>query len=203
MPTHPTSTPPSSLATNGPSPVPEELHDIVGPVRIVSVYEWILLAAVVLAVAAALVGAWWWWRRRRERLSQPPPPAPPLPPHTRAWRELEAALRLLGDPNAFCTAVSAIVRVYLEERFGWNAPDQTTEEFLADLRTRPDLPEWLGTLLGDFLTRCDLVKFARLEPTEAELRALHQSAVRLVSDTVPPPPPPDGAPAPRTPPSRS
>lgn len=192
---------PSSALTNAVSSVPEELHDIVGPVRIVSIQEWIGIGAAILAVLALLAAAWWWWRRRQWRLAQPPPPAPPLPPHTRAWRDLEAALRLIGDPNAFCTAVSAIVRAYLEERFGWNAPDRTTEEFLADLQRRDDFPDWIRTLLGDFLTRCDLVKFARLEPTESELRALHQSAVRLVNDTVPPPPPPDGAPVPPSTPS--
>jgi hypothetical protein len=41
--------------------------------------------------------------------------------------------------------------------------------------------------LGEFLNRCDLVKFARYEPTEPELRDLHASALRLVEETEPPP----------------
>ena len=37
--------------------------------------------------------------------------------------------------------------------------------------------------LGEFLERCDLVKFARHEPGEAELRELFDSAMRLVEET--------------------
>jgi hypothetical protein len=39
--------------------------------------------------------------------------------------------------------------------------------------------------MGDFLTRCDLVKFARHEPSAPELRELHDAAVRLVEETEP------------------
>jgi hypothetical protein len=41
--------------------------------------------------------------------------------------------------------------------------------------------------LGNFLASCDLVKFAKYEPGEKELRDLHASAVRLVEETEPPP----------------
>ena len=39
--------------------------------------------------------------------------------------------------------------------------------------------------LGDFLAGCDLIKFAKYEPTETELRALHAAALRLVNETEP------------------
>jgi sugar/nucleoside kinase (ribokinase family) len=39
--------------------------------------------------------------------------------------------------------------------------------------------------LGRFLESCDLVKFAKYEPGEPELRELHGSAVRLVEETEP------------------
>jgi hypothetical protein len=41
------------------------------------------------------------------------------------------------------------------------------------------------TSLGEFLNRCDLVKFAKYEPGEPELRDLHGSALRLVEETEP------------------
>ncbi len=41
--------------------------------------------------------------------------------------------------------------------------------------------------LGEFLKRCDLVKFARYEPGEPELHDLHDSALRLVEETEPGP----------------
>ena len=65
------------------------------------------------------------------------------------------------------------------------APERTTEEFLGELRGTGRLSDLQQSLLGDFLTRCDLVKFARHEPSEPELRALHDAAVRLVEETEP------------------
>jgi hypothetical protein len=43
--------------------------------------------------------------------------------------------------------------------------------------------------LGEFLGCCDLVKFAKYEPVENELRDLHGSALRLVEETEPQPMP--------------
>ena len=39
--------------------------------------------------------------------------------------------------------------------------------------------------LGNFLASCDLVKFAKYEPREPELRELHGSALKLVTETEP------------------
>ena len=39
--------------------------------------------------------------------------------------------------------------------------------------------------LGEFLKRCDLVKFAKYEPGPPELQDLHASAMRLVEETEP------------------
>jgi len=198
--------------TNSPSSLtdtnaPEGLRDIVDAVPVTSLAAELLFWGTLAAILAALaLVARWWWRRRQRLLNTPPPPPPPIPPHERARRRLEAALAWLGDPDRFCTEVSAALREYLEGRFGWNAPDRTTEEFLAELRTREGLSESIQALLQDFLTRCDYVKFARYDPTEPELRDLHRSAVRMVEDTVPPPtpvaaPPTSGPSAPNSPPS--
>ena len=89
------------------------------------------------------------------------------------------------------------MRVYLEERFELRAPDRTTEEFLRDLQKTSALNEAQKASLSGFLEQCDLVKFARFEPTEAALRELHESALRLVHETqydpATPPNPPDAA----------
>ena len=39
--------------------------------------------------------------------------------------------------------------------------------------------------LGEFLQQCDLVKFAKYEPGEPEMRELHGAALRLVEETEP------------------
>jgi hypothetical protein len=81
--------------------------------------------------------------------------------------------------------VSDTIRLYLEERFDFRAPERTTEEFLYELQGTNLLTSDQKDSLGGFLQSCDLVKFARYEPGEAELRNLHDSALRLVEETEP------------------
>jgi hypothetical protein len=113
------------------------------------------------------------------------PVVPPVPAHVRAKQKLQDALALIAEPKPFCTLVSDTIRFYLEERFTFRAPERTTEEFLHEMQnTNLLLPDQKESL-GEFLKCCDLVKFARYEPREVELRDLHDSAVRLVEETEP------------------
>ena len=103
------------------------------------------------------------------------------------------ALDWIEDPERFAVEVSEAARKYLEDRFGLRAPERTTEEFLAELSGSVALDGRHKELLADFLTRCDLVKFARAVADRSELEALHRAAVRLPSPhglTAPPPMPP-------------
>jgi hypothetical protein len=115
------------------------------------------------------------------------PAVPIVPAHVRAKQKLEEALALLGQPREFCILVSDTIRWYLEERFDFHAPERTTEEFLHELKGTNLLTPDQKSSLGEFLNRCDLVKFARYEPAEPELRDLHASALRLIEETEPPP----------------
>ena len=81
--------------------------------------------------------------------------------------------------------VSDTIRFYLEERFDFRAPERTTEEFLRELGGTDLLAPEQKESLGKFLESCDLVKFAKYEPRENELRELHGSAVKLVEETEP------------------
>ena len=74
----------------------------------------------------------------------------------------------------FCILVSDTVRFYLEERFKFHAPERTTEEFLRELGDTDLLADEQKESLGRFLESCDLVKFAKYEPGENELRELHR-----------------------------
>jgi hypothetical protein len=157
------------------------LRDIKQPVDIPSGWAWVWWVLAALALAALLFWAWRHWQKRRAQV----PPVPLLPPHVRAKQKLEAALASIGRPREFCILVSDAIRLYLEERFDFHAPERTTEEFLHELRGTRLLMTAQKESLGDFLQRCDLVKFARYEPGEPELRDLHASALRLVEETEP------------------
>ena len=108
-----------------------------------------------------------------------------MPAHVRARQKLQEALAFIAQPKPFCIAVSDTARGYLEERFEFHAPERTTEEFLYELQNTDLLTRDQKESLGDFLQRCDLVKFAQYEPREPELRDLHGSALRLVEETEP------------------
>lgn len=171
--------PAASVATN-------DIRAIRPPVEIPASWLWLLWLLGVLVVAGL---AWWWWKKRQKAVT-PAIPAVVIPPYRRAFERLNAALDLMHDPQRFIVAVSQTVRVYLEERFQLHAPERTTEEFLFEVRNSPELTDIQKNSLADFLSRCDMVKFAKYEPPEAELRDIYQSAVRLVDETKDTPPTP-------------
>ncbi len=119
-----------------------------------------------LAVAALVFWAWRYWQKRRAQAQV----VPVVPPHIRAKQKLREALALIGQPREFCILVSDTVRWYLEERFDFHAPERTTEEFLYELQGTNLLTPDQKDSLGEFLKRCDLVKFAKYEPGPPELR---------------------------------
>jgi hypothetical protein len=170
--------PPPDRASRGEG---EDIREVKPPVPIPSVWSWLgpILIGLVLALAVWL--CWRAWRRRRGVSSAVPVMV--IPPHVRARDRLREALGLMGQPKPFCIAISLTLRVYLEEQFQLRAPERTTEEFLDELQSSPRLSLRQKESLGDFLTRCDLVKFARHEPGELVLRELLDAAMRLVEET--------------------
>ena len=160
-----------------------DIRDIKPPVEIPGGWEWLWWTLGTLAVAALLFAAWRYWRKRQAQI----PVVPPVPAHVRARQKLAEALALIAQPKTFCILVSDTIRVYLEERFDFRAPERTTEEFLRELSGTNLLATEQKEKLGEFLECCDLVKFAKYEPGEPELRGLHSSALRLVEETEPQP----------------
>ncbi len=133
-----------------------------------------LLAGSLIFLFSALViaGLLYWKKKSGRKL-----PAAALPgPDEIALQKLELLLAddLLAREEImlFHRRISDILRHYIENRFGLKAPERTTEEFLLELfRTDSSENALLGghkSLLADFLTQCDLVKFARHKPTVAE-----------------------------------
>lgn len=186
----------TNAVTKSGAAVPTALKDIKGPIEIPTVLMWLIRIGIVLVLAGLLWLGWWLWQKRRPKGES----AVSTPPDQRARKRLAEALAFIDQPERFCTAVSEITRTYLEERFGLRAPDQTTEEFLAELPRSIVLDVRHKEFLADFLTRCDLVKFARFEPTRPELEQLHASALNLVEETVPRSAPAGAVPPPMSPP---
>ena len=166
----------------------QEIPDIRGLKDVIDIptgNEWVLWLFVAAAALVVAGVAAWFVRRRLARRSEELAPSPAPPPHVVAWERLQRALGLIHEAEQFCMEVSQIIRVYLEERFNLHAPDRTTEEFLLELQSSQRLAGEHKQLLADFLGECDMVKFAKAEPPELELRNLHEAASRLVGETQP------------------
>jgi hypothetical protein len=162
------------------SDVSNEPRDITGiedlpppppPVR------WPYWLALGLVGSAGLCYAGWKLGRIRPR------PAP-LSPDRWALKELDriAAMGLVeaGQTEHYHTAISDVVRRYLELRFDLHAPQQTTPEFLATMQKAAAIPAEQQALLADFLRRCDVAKFAPVTPPPEECREVLEVARRII-----------------------
>lgn len=146
-----------------------------------------LFVILTLGVLCALV---LWLRRGRRRPEAPRPvvTAPPRPAHEIAYEAL-AALRedregLLrrGEFEPFSVRISAILREYLQNRYGLLALDRTTEEILQELSALK-LKNDTDKEFQEFFEDCDLVKFARETLEQSDMLYLIDLAWRLVDET--------------------
>ena len=155
----------------------EDIEDVLEMPRQASfVWVWILSA---VAVAAA-GGLWLYLRRKRvKELVRIFRPA-----HEIAYERLRALVKEdlvgAGRIKEFYERISDILRHYIEHRFSLRAPERTTEEFLAELANTEVLPAAEKQRLGEFLKHCDLVKFAKHNPTTEQI----QDTFDLVKDFI-------------------
>ncbi|MBL7068521.1 MAG: hypothetical protein ISS34_01510 [Candidatus Omnitrophica bacterium] len=107
--------------------------------------------------------------------------------HETAYEALEAlrAKDLLssGKIKEYFFELSCIVRRYIEDRLSIRAPEMTTEEFFAVLRDSEILSGTHKNLLKEFLSLCDIVKFARYGPTKDEIEKSFNAAKVFVDET--------------------
>lgn len=173
----------AALIVPPPAPAPagvtNDIRGVKPPVEVPNDLAWLFWVIGIAIGLAVAYSAWRYWQKRRVYKLV----VPTTPPHVRARQRLQAALAHIQDPRVFCGEVSDALRVYLEERFRFHAPERTTEEFLVELQNTNILTDTQKQSLTDFLQSCDLVKFARYEPAEAALRDLHDCALRLVDET--------------------
>jgi hypothetical protein len=161
-----------------------DIRDIAGPEAVPRDLRPWYVAGGALAALILLVLGWRWMDRRRQHAGKAAPPRPAHEVAAEALRALRA--RRLPEGGAFkefYSALSDIVRRYLEDRFHVRAPEMTTEEFLAATARGAALEPSHRALLGTFLGESDLVKFARFVPTLGDSERALAAAERFVDDT--------------------
>jgi hypothetical protein len=155
------------------------IKGVLGPVGISPLWWFLLLFALIVGAAA------WWSQRRRKQ--QGPPPAPPVPPDKRARDQLNELLASgfleSGKIKEFHSALSDIVRAYIEMGFDCPALERTTNELMRDLRQRAVFPSETLLSLKTWLEDNDLVKFAKFRPSAEESLKAHAIAVQFIEKT--------------------
>jgi hypothetical protein len=150
------------------------------------------VALVVGAILAWLIGR---WLKRPRPVPPPPPPRPPWEVALESLHDLRhAGLTREGRFAEHFDRVSDVVRRYLGDRYGFDGLESTTREMLGELRATTPRIIVLDEI-ERFLRQADLVKFARLTPTELECSTALAEAEQIVERTVPQPVPIGATPA--------
>ncbi|PYK10883.1 MAG: hypothetical protein DME61_02255 [Verrucomicrobia bacterium] len=153
----------------------EEFHDIAPPVDYSLIPPWLVFVIVFVALSLLGLVVWLFAKRRK-------PPLPPKLPREIALEELERIACEIErmSPYQFSIRVSDILRKYVTQQYGLPATRQTSIEFLTAVAKASPFSTEEKSLLEDFLSRCDLIKFARYEATTSDSELLLGEAIRFV-----------------------
>lgn len=145
---------------------------------------WLAVFTIIFLFVAAVMGMWLW---RQKKLEREMALRRKRPAHEIAYEELtklkQEDLPGKGMVKEYYIRLSDITRHYLENRFSCKAPEMTTEEFLEYIKVAGDFTEEQRKLLKDFLTHCDMVKFAKYGPKPIEMLDSYRLAETLVDQT--------------------
>ena len=160
-----------------------DIRDIRGPESIYHLtYIYTILAIIVVIVIIVLIVRLLKKRRKPHEIVTPPRPA-----HEIAYEALRELMNRdylkAGKVREYYFELSDIVRHYIEARFQLKAPEMTTEEFLVTLKYSGVLNSEQKRDVRDFLSHCDMVKFAKYLPDQKEIELSYDSARKLIDGT--------------------
>ena len=150
-------------------------RDIAPPVDYSIIPPWLVFVGTFIVLALAGLAVWAFFRRR-------PAPVPPKLPRDRALEDLDfldGQIDLI-KPYQFSIRVSDVLRRFVSEQFALPVTRQTSVEFLNAIAKSSPFSAGETQLLEDFLSRCDLIKFARYDATTMDSRRLLEEAINFV-----------------------
>ncbi len=162
-----------------------DIKDIKSPLDIPMQWMWLWIVLGVIAVVAVIICliVLYFRRSRVQGTLQ----RTPLSAWEKAYARLEnLRLKKIMDRHflkPFYIELSDIIRHYLEERFLIKAPEMTTEEFLDSLKNSPALSDTQQQILRNFLSICDMVKFAQHSSSTAEAEESFNLVKSLIDQT--------------------
>ncbi|WP_457578081.1 DUF4381 family protein [Desulfomarina sp.] len=161
-----------------------ELRDIRGPVPLPAETPWLLYGSAALALLAFSCAFVVFFKKRKKHKAK----APEVTPWNRALAGLKNAEGLKTvQPLQYTEQVSAVLREYVESRFGCKSTRQTSTEFLRALEEQENnaIPSaWYDSLKTCFYL-LDLAKFAHRIPAPEDIETIEQSITSFIEQTRP------------------
>ena len=141
-----------------------------------------------VGILAALIIAFVLYRRYlKKKKNFVIPEIPKEPAHIIAFRDLERIEKEKiwkeGKVKEYYTDLTNTIRTYLENRFGVNALELTTDEIMFEMRKQVIDPASKNNL-QILLAQSDLVKFAKATPNEEEHELALQASYHFVKGTL-------------------
>lgn len=162
------------------------IKDIVGVESSWKDYIGYIIGGILLAVLIAVVIVY--LRKRKQPAPAPIPEGPKETPNEKAIRllvELEQQkLWENNNPKEYHTQLVDILRVYMEERFGVNVMELTSDEILHKVALHKEMTSH-RMLLSNIFYIADLAKFAKAQPTPQEHMAAMDYAKQFIVATKP------------------
>ncbi|MBF0432133.1 MAG: DUF4381 family protein [Fibrobacteria bacterium] len=163
----------------------KDIADITGLAKLIGnknlFWLWIILGIILLAVP----GIYLLMKRMKKKRNQISPPKPP-------YEEAREALSLLrrqdlvaqGKQKSYCFALSEILRRYITRRFGIEALESTTEEFLEKIEPAAFTRAQKDSMKL-FCESTDPVKFANFSLSAEEANTVFSQVNTIVEQTKP------------------
>ncbi|OPX25459.1 MAG: hypothetical protein B1H02_01410 [Candidatus Latescibacteria bacterium 4484_107] len=163
----------------------EDIQDIKGPLTIRGRVPWMLILVVGLILAAVAIGVFLYLRRKRRPVAQAAVEVAPKPFDALAELDRIAAMGLLkqGRYKQYYVLISEALRRAIEQGYGVEALERTTYELCADMRN-DGIGDEVVRRIEDFLSECDLVKFAKYIPEFETMENAVERAKEIVRQPV-------------------
>ncbi len=159
-----------------------DIHDIKPLLSMGPDLQWLYWVLGALAIGGLVLIAWYLWRRRNKAEPSTAAP-PPVPPHIEAFQALDALAAQTGiSAKQYYFGLSAILRRYLERRYGFPAAEMTTEELLPRLDGLP-MDANLSRAVKDFCRSADPIKFAGADASRNRMHDHMTMARRFIRQT--------------------
>lgn len=144
--------------------------------------------AILFILIVGMIGVLRYLRQRGQSLRDLFRSAPPLPPHEAAIRALEELhnqkLWQNSKHKQYYSALTDILRTYIDGRWQISAMEMTSDEIIAAMRSA-QLPDKASMDLVKILRDADLVKFAKAEPDSEQNESDYLKAYYFVEETKP------------------